>query len=74
MSYWRNKANAVINHTLDTHKPQNEADARTLLRTAYPFGERAMHPYNIWLDAVKKAMHKRFPKQIDNNIGLFSEQ
>ena len=32
----------------------NLKGARRLVRDAYPFGERAMHPYKIWCDQVAK--------------------
>jgi hypothetical protein len=67
MSHWRTKSRKVILAALE------EADAAGLEGKArekfvsdrYPFGERAMHPYQIWLNefsllvrGVRKPMTK----------------
>ena len=73
---WRDVANGVIRKVLEEHKPITEKEARRLLREAYPFGQRAMHPYKIWCDAVNKAMKKAYgvppDQQLEINEGLFS--
>jgi hypothetical protein len=58
MSHWRTKAQNVIRDALELGFKAGESDAQILARidAAYPFGERAMHPYKIWLDERRKAM------------------
>lgn len=74
---WRDTANRVIRETLEKHKPATEAEAKKLLSDAYPFGERAMHPYKIWLDAVKTALHRKYKieagVQLPIDLGLFRD-
>ena len=60
---WRNAARA----TLDDVFKQLPADAtekevRKAIHDAYPFGERAMHPYKIWCDESRRWLEARFPK------------
>lgn len=48
-SRWRVRARGAISRVIDANP---EADTRTLLAAvdaAYPFGERAHHPYKAWL-------------------------
>lgn len=54
MSHWRDVSRRVIRETLaaSTGKPPEEI--KMALHDAYPFGERAMHPYKIWLDEIKR--------------------
>ena len=61
---WRDVANGVIRKVLEEHKPITEKEARRLLREAYPFGQRAMHPYKIWCDEIKiqRGLKKRKKK------------
>lgn len=73
---WRDYTNRVIKEVFEKHNPETEEEAKKLLREAYPFGERAMHPYKIWLSAVKKALSQRYGKtkpgqQMQINEGLF---
>lgn len=37
-----------------------EKEVRKILRDAYPFGQRKMHPYEMWLKEVKRFLDKRF--------------
>ena len=52
---WRDDANATIRgvHSL-LPTDVSLADRVKAIDAAYPFGERAMHPYKIWLDARAK--------------------
>ena len=74
---WRDISNNVINRVFREQKPTTVEEAKKLLKAAYPFGERAMHPYKIWLSAVKRALKQRFGKyvageQMTIDEGLFS--
>lgn len=50
---WRAKAACVIERVLKETRGTSEKDIRAALRDAYPFGERAMWPYQVWLDEIK---------------------
>lgn len=61
MSHWRDRANRVIDGVLNGRNPRTMGTAerkavRDEISKAYPFGERRMHPYKIWLSAVRIAM------------------
>lgn len=58
-SQWRTRSRQVIARVMasipaDATLPQ----ARRLLREAYPFGERAMHPYKIWCNEQRIAINQ----------------
>lgn len=53
-SHWRDKARAVIRDVLEKSSGKSPEELKTALHDAYPFGERAMHPYKIWLDEIKR--------------------
>ena len=54
-NYWRNSARRVIVEALKTGTALGltgkELDKH--ISAAYPFGQRAMHPYKIWLSEIK---------------------
>ena len=59
MGEWRERSRQVIAEVMasvpaDATLPQ----ARRLLREAYPFGERAMHPYKVWCSEQRKAINQ----------------
>lgn len=56
-SHWRTTSNRVIYQVLKATDGQTEREIKKALEDAYPFGERKMHPYKIWLDAIKKCRH-----------------
>lgn len=62
MAYWRDKSSAVIQQLIQQNPGADEKTLRTLISQAYPYGQREHHPYKIWLDEVKKAMPRKFPK------------
>ena len=49
-SHWRNSAAPIIARVLEETRGEPEKIIRARLRDAYPFGQRAYHPYKIWLD------------------------
>lgn len=53
---WRDMAKERIAEVRKDHPTASGDELKKLLRNAYPFGERAMHPYKIWLDEVKKTL------------------
>ena len=51
---WRTSAARVISKVIeDNPNVVDEKELRKLISAEYPFGERAMHPYKIWLSEVK---------------------
>lgn len=59
MSHWRDKARPIIREVLAATKGKPEAEIKTALHHAYPFGPRAHHPYKIWLDEIKRQRQTR---------------
>lgn len=63
-SPWRMYARQVIRRVREENPGLEDKALRRKVSEAYPFGERAMHPYKIWLDEVartfgtKKKKHK----------------
>ena len=53
-SRWRQTANKVIAKVVKDNPNLPEAELRKKISDAYPFGERAYHPYTIWLSAVNQ--------------------
>lgn len=52
-SHWRRAADDVIRRVLSALPPTSTiAERRKALQAAYPFGERAHHPYRVWCRAV----------------------
>jgi len=63
-STWRREAAPIIHKVITEHKDSDDKTLRKALREAYPFGERAYHPYKIWCDEVKRQLfiHRRMQK------------
>jgi len=63
MNTWERKAEAVINSTIANLDRDIEsgsidkAELRRILARNYPFGERAQHPYKIWLRCIEEALN-----------------
>jgi len=51
---WRDRARPIVAQVLWETKGQDKKAIDKALFDAYPFGERAMHPYKIWLDEVRR--------------------
>lgn len=66
MSRWRERAAHVIAETLADCRAKglDERATRKALRDAYPFGERAMHPYKIWLDELARQTGKKREQEL----------
>ena len=60
-SPWRKKASEVIAGVIADMGVGDKKALRKALREAYPFGERARHPYKIWLDEVKRQLGEKPP-------------
>lgn len=53
---WREAANSILYRVITDHPEADEKQLRKLIRDAYPWGERAYHPYKIWCSAVKECL------------------
>jgi len=62
-SKWRAYSNKVIGDVVSSAMMEDpnmdEKELRKRISAAYPFGERAYHPYKIWLSCVKHWLGKR---------------
>lgn len=58
---WRDIARAHIERALEEAREQGLDDAATLkhVDAAYPFGERAYHPYKMWLSERRRLVTKK---------------
>ena len=77
-SPWRERANAIINKALQASDDSIpiEVRLRKISRECYPFGERAQHPYKIWLSEIKRIADSYKPvitEPADYRTGLFKE-
>ena len=68
MATWRDSCRPFIAEILKANEGKSLKEKRKALRDAYPWGERAMHPYKIWCDEVKiqLGLKKKKVKFIDN--------
>lgn len=63
---WKIKALEVINPILTQHKQScrdglmSRSELRRELNKAYPFGQRANHPYKVWCAVVNEAIEDAF--------------
>jgi hypothetical protein len=59
---WRDHARPIIARVLSATSGLPEKDIRKALRDAYPYGERAMHPYKIWCDEIRRQRGLKTPR------------
>lgn len=50
---WRESVAPIIADVLKRCEGQTLSEKRKALREAFPYGERAYHPYKIWLDECR---------------------
>ena len=80
-SRWRIASREVIQEVIAANPNADEKALKKAISAAYPFGERAMLPYKMWLDEVKRALgHKKTPpsaartnREIEETIGNLFE-
>lgn len=77
MPNWRSHAAEIISKIIGARVPRRMSaeelkSLRKEISDAYPFGQRAMHPYKIWCSEVKNQL--KLPKEIDADMPLFGEQ
>ena len=71
---WRDGCKPIIHKVLKENEGKTDKEIRKALLEAYPFGERAYHPYKIWLDEIKVQRGLKRTKQqvnLDNQPSLF---
>jgi hypothetical protein len=51
---WRDQARPIIARVLEATRGEPEKAIRQALLDAYPWGERAHHPYKIWCDEIRR--------------------
>ena len=62
---WRDIARPIIAEVLAETRGRSEKDIRKALFDAYPFGERAMHPYKVWCDEVRRQTGRKPPTKAE---------
>ena len=77
-SRWRARSRDIIKQVLDRAKTLkwDEREIQKALTDAYPFGERAMWPYKIWLDEIKvqRGTKKHKPHTRDGRVLVLDEK
>ncbi len=68
-SVWRNRAKVVVTRAIADGRLRGleGKDLERHVSAAYPFGERAMHPYKIWLDEVAVQMGRKPVRRLRKN-------
>jgi hypothetical protein len=63
MGDWRKASYKAIREVINANPGLSEKELRKKISEAYPFGQRAMHPYKVWLSEVKVqvALHFKRP-------------
>ena len=56
MKTWRDVAAPIIARVIHEHIGEPEKAVRAALRDAYPWGERANHPYHVWCSEIRKQL------------------
>lgn len=53
---WRSRAKYHIKRVLDEHRDRGLTadEVMKIVEDSYPFGERRMHPYKVWLREIKE--------------------
>lgn len=63
MGKWREISMQVVSEVLEKTKGQSESEIRKALREAYPFGQRSLHPYKVWVSEIKRQGKGKFSKK-----------
>ena len=59
-SRWREHAAPIIFKVIQENQGIPEKEMRKKISAKYPFGERAYHPYKIWLSEVKNQLQAHY--------------
>lgn len=60
MATWREISARIVYDVLEKTKGQEPKAIRKALKEAYPFGEREMHPYKVWLAEIKRQTRGKY--------------
>ena len=60
---WRNRGMGIAGEIVSRRDDWTEGELRKALSDGYPWGERKMHPYRIWLSVSKEMVDQHFPKK-----------
>lgn len=74
MPTWREHCAPIIAKAIADNKGKDQKQIKKALKEAYPYGERARHPYKIWCSEVNRQMGKKVSNlkpQPSNQIDLF---
>jgi len=66
-SHWRDACRPIIANAIAAWNGEDECELRKVLYELYPFGERKMYPYKVWLSEIAFQMKKK--KTYWNPIG-----
>lgn len=60
---WRGRAAPIIRQAIKFARENGLDDKETKrhISLQYPFGQRAMHPYKIWCDEVRRQLGEKPP-------------
>jgi hypothetical protein len=67
MKSWRDVARPIVAKAIREGRANGleDKELRKWVHRSYPFGERAMHPYKIWLDEVRRQLDRSRPQTED---------
>jgi hypothetical protein len=72
--YWRGIAAPIIAETIKANKGKTRKEIKAALREAYPFGERRMWPYKVWLSEIRNQLDgKPSYKQVNQKQVSYAE-
>lgn len=65
---WREDCRPIIAKVLADNKGKTEKEIKKALQNAYPYGERARHPYKTWCDEIniQRGLKKQKNNPVDN--------
>ncbi len=64
---WRQCCTGLIQQTIKENQGKPLKEIKRALRDVYPYGERAMHPYKIWCDEIKRQLGLKKSKIVEQN-------
>ena len=63
-SPWRQQARRILNELAESNPDVTQKEMEQLIRDAYPWGPRAMHPYKIWLSERKRLLSELYGEKV----------
>jgi hypothetical protein len=59
---WRDHCRPIIAAVIQRVGTEDRKALKLALREAYPYGERSMHPYKVWLSEIRRQLSPPPPK------------